>query len=51
MAHTAAIVDELLGVYDEAMALVAEFIRVGADLRSQVQGELPQPVFQRPMPR
>lgn len=51
LAHTAEIVDELLGVYGEVMELVADLVRRGEDLRSHVEGELPQPVFfTRPLP-
>ena len=30
--------------------LVADLVRGGEDLRSHVEGELPQPVFRRPLP-
>jgi hypothetical protein len=29
---------------------VADLVRRGEDLRSHVEGELPQPVFRRPLP-
>ena len=50
LAHTSEIVDELLAVYAQAMELVADLVRRGEDLRSHVEGELPQPVFRRPLP-
>ena len=50
LAHTPELVDRLLAVYAEVMELVADLLRRGEDLRAQVDGELPQPVFRRPLP-
>ncbi len=50
LAHTGEVVDQLLGVYDDVMELVGDLVLGGEDLRSHVEGELPQPVFRRPLP-
>jgi glutamate-1-semialdehyde aminotransferase len=48
LAHTAEIVDHLLGVYREVMELTADLLRNGDDLRDHLEGEPLEPVFRRP---